>query len=238
MAGSVVFSESTWQQPVPATTTDTRRAVVSAVAQRAAEDLPGRVLVAIDGRTGAGKTSFGHEVAEHLAAKGLRVLRASLDDFKRPWADRHLYDRESGEGYYRNAFDYDAIIRLMLQPFRDGSPDGVALCGIDPITQIDHSTTRVPVLDDAVLVVDGVFALRDEINDWWTLRVWLEVDPKLSTARGIDRDRSRDGDRTESVHHDRYGGAEAVYLAETNPAARADVMINNADLDAPLILDR
>lgn len=113
MAGSIVFSESTWQQPLPVATTDARAAVVSAVAQRALAQLPGRVLIGIDGRTGAGKTTFGHEVAQVLAAQGLAVLRASLDDFKRPWADRHLYDRESGVGYYRNAFDYDTLARLL-----------------------------------------------------------------------------------------------------------------------------
>ncbi|MBB2747963.1 UNVERIFIED_ORG: hypothetical protein FHR35_007844 [Microbispora rosea subsp. rosea] len=84
--------------------------------------------------------AVGHELAEHLARAGRPVLRASLDDFKRPWRDRHLYDRESGEGYYRNAYDYDAAIALLLEP---AGPDGsgkVALCSIDPLTQVDHSS--------------------------------------------------------------------------------------------------
>lgn len=233
MAGRVILSESTWQQPTPSTTTQARHAVVSAVAQRAAANLPGRILVAIDGRTGAGKTSFGHELAEQLAAAGLTVFRASLDDFKRPWADRHLYDRETGEGYYRNAFDYDAVTRLLLEPFCDWASEGVALCSIDPITQVDHSATRVSVPDDAVLIVDGVFAFRDEIDHWWTLRVWLDVDPELSLARGI----ARDGEPALAVHRDRYGVAEAVYLAEVGPVSRADVVIDNASFAAPRVVE-
>ena len=236
MAGGVVFSDSTWQQPTPSATTDARASVVSAVAERATVQLPGRVLIGIDGRTGAGKTTFGHELAQVLAAQGLTVLRASLDDFKRPWADRHLYDRESGEGYFRNAFDYDVLVRLLLEPFSDRSPAGVALCAIDPITQVDHSTTRVPVPETAVLIVDGVFAFRDEIDHWWTLRVWLDVDPESSTARGIDRDRAREGDLTEALHRDRYGTAEAVYVTEADPLARADIVINNDDFTVPFIV--
>lgn len=232
MGGRIIFSESTWQQPTPSTTTDARDAVVAAVAQRAAANLPGRILVAIDGRTGAGKTSFGHELAEQLAAQGLTVLRASLDDFKRPWADRHLYDRESGEGYYRNAFDYDAVTRLLLNPYSDCASQGVALCAIDPLTQIDHSATRVSVPEDAVLIVDGVFAFRDEIDHWWTLRVWLDIGAELSLARGI----ARDGEAALAVHRDRYGGAEAVYLAEAVPMSRADVIIDNAHFPAPRVV--
>ncbi|WP_418153577.1 hypothetical protein [Actinoalloteichus caeruleus] len=61
--------------------------------------------MAVDGRTAAGRTSFGHELAEHIAHRRRPVLRGSLDDDKKPWRDRHLDDRESGEGYYRNAYD-------------------------------------------------------------------------------------------------------------------------------------
>ena len=236
MAGGVVFSDSTWQQPTPSSTTEARASVVSTVAERVTAQLPGRVMIGIDGRTGSGKTTFGHELAQVLAAQGLTVLRASLDDFKRPWADRHLYDRESGEGYFRNAFDYHALARLLFEPFTDQSPHGVALCALDPITQVDHSTTRVTVPETAVLIVDGVFAFRDEINQWWTLRVWLDVDRECSTARGIGRDRAREGDQTEALHRDRYGTAEAVYLTEADPLARADIVINNDDFGVPFIV--
>ena len=77
---------------------------------------PGRLRVGIDGFTASGKTSFGHELAYALSDAGRPVLRASLDDFKHPWRDAHLYDRKSGEGYYRNAFDCVAMRQLLLEP--------------------------------------------------------------------------------------------------------------------------
>jgi len=134
------------------------------VAQRVLDCGTRRVRVAIGGLTAAGKTSFGHELAERLAAER-PVLRASLDDFKKPWRDRHLYDRESGTGYYRNAFDYPTLVRLLLEPAGPGGSGACVLCSIDPLTQVDHSdvVTRAP--PDAVLIVDGVFALRPEVND-------------------------------------------------------------------------
>jgi uridine kinase len=101
-------SVSTWRQPAPPPASATRTHLISAVAARVAQIAPGRLRVAIDGLTGAGKTSFGHELAAGLSKIGRPAIRASMDDFKNPWREaRELgYDRVSGEGYYRNAYDF------------------------------------------------------------------------------------------------------------------------------------
>ena len=225
-------SVSTWQQPVPPAASAERSAVVARVAALVLACGGGRVRVGIDGRTAAGKTSFGHELAEVVAAAGRPVLRASLDDFKRPWRDRHLYDRESGEGYYRNAFDVEAMHRLLLSPAAPGGSGTCALCSIDPLTQVDHSAWVTVAGPDAVLVVDGVFAFRPEVDASWDLRIWLEIDEELSVRRGVHRD----GAGSEALHRDRYLVAERLYLAEVDPARRADVVIDNTDLASPRIL--
>jgi uridine kinase len=235
--GRIVLSVSTWQQPMPPPPGPARAEVVAGVADRVEALGRRRVRVAVDGMTAAGKTSFGHELAAALADRGRVVLRASLDDFKRPWREAHLYDRVSGEGYYRNAFDHEAMWRLLLDP---ASPDGsgsVALCSIDPITQIDHRTTTVEMPDDGVLVVDGVFALRDELRRAWDLTVWLEVDPELSVRRGVDRDTDAEGgrDEAEALHRGRYLAAELLYLDEVDPRSHADVVVDNSDFDAPVL---
>lgn len=157
-------SVSMWQQPLPPLASPERSAVVERVADRVLVSGRGRLCVGVDGLTAAGKTSFGHELAERISRAGRPVLRASLDDFKKPWRDRHLYDRESGEGYYRNAYDYAAVTRLLLASARPGGSGWCALCSIDPLTQADHSAVLTEVAPDAVLVIDGVFAFRPEIT--------------------------------------------------------------------------
>jgi uridine kinase len=223
---TVQRSASTWQQPVPAPASRLRTELVEWLAARIVELRPGQLRVAVDGLTAAGKTSFGHELAEAIAAGGRPVLRASLDDFKRPWSERHRYDRFSGEGYYRNAFDLDAVVALLLEPLQRK-----ALCAIDPLTQVDHSAETVPVADDAVLIVDGVFAFRPPLDRLWDLRIWLDVDEETSVRRGEARD-GEDG----SIHRDRYLPAERIYIAECDPVTRADVVIDNTDFAAPRLL--
>ncbi|MEU6880391.1 hypothetical protein [Streptomyces sp. NPDC046712] len=232
----VHHSPSTWQQPVPPAASAERAALVEEIARAILARGSGRLLVGIDGFTAAGKTSFGHELAEWIAGAGRPVLRATLDDFKKPWKDRHLYDRESGEGYYRNAYDYELARRLLLDPGRSPEADSCALCGIDPLTQLDHSAQRTPLAPDAVLVVDGVFAFRPEIDGYWDYRVWLDVDAELSVRRGAERDQNWAGSDAESIHRDRYLAAERIYLAEVDPLPRMDALIDNTDFARPRVL--
>ncbi|MER6026534.1 uridine kinase [Streptomyces sp. NPDC001851] len=198
----------------------------------------GRLLVGIDGFTAAGKTSFGHELAERISAAGRPVLRATLDDFKKPWKDRHLYDRESGEGYYRNAYDYDRVRSLLLEPCRSPGATSCVLCSIDPLTQRDHSGETTPLASDAVLIVDGVFAFRPEINAYWDFRVWLQVEAELSVQRGAERDQDRAGSEAESIHRTRYLVAEQIYLQEVDPLPKADIVIDNSVFQKPRIVPK
>ena len=231
-------SVSTWRQPIPSTRSPDRAALLDALAGRVLDLGAGRLRVAVDGRTAAGKTSFGHELAAAIRTRGRPTLRASLDDFKKPWRDaiKKGYDRTSGEGYYRNAPDFASARTLLLDP---AGPDGsgeVALCAHDPLTGEDHRSATVAAPVDAVLIVDSVFAFRPEYDDAWDFRIWLEIDADLSLARGVDRDGDREGrDEAVQLHRDRYGAAEAIYIAEVNPRRRADVVIDNTDFDRPLV---
>ena len=226
MRAEVRRSVSTWQQPLPPPASRERTELMERLAAMIIGLGPGRLRIAVDGLTAAGKTSFGHELGEAVAAAGRPVLRASLDDFKRPWNEAHLYDRLSGEGYYRNAFDLDTVVTLLLEPLQRK-----ALCAIDPLTQVDHSAEKVPVADDAVLLVDGVFAFRPPLDRYWDLRIWLDVDEQTSVRRG----EARDGDDG-PLHRDRYLPAERIYIAECHPVARAEVVVDNTDFAVPRVL--
>ena len=232
-------SVSSWQQPRPAPASAARTQLVDDLAARITRLGPHRIRVAVDGFTASGKTSFGHELAAAVRRLGRPTLRASLDDFKHPW--RHArelgYDRVSGEGYYRNAYDFASARDLLLGP---AGPDGsghVVLCAHDPLTGEDHRATTVDAPSDAVLIVDSVFAFRREYDDKWDFRIWLDVDAALSLHRGIARDTEREGlDAATRVHRDRYHAAELIYIAEVDPQHIADVVVDNRDFANPRVV--
>jgi uridine kinase len=114
----------------------------------------------------------------------------------------------------------------------------VALCSIDPLTQIDHSAVKSTMPANGVLIVDGVFAYRPEINAYWDLRVWVEVDSELSVRRGVARDAGIDGgvEAAERLHRDRYLAGELLYIAEVDPRSFVEVIIDNTKFDRPRLL--
>jgi uridine kinase len=235
---NVEFSISTWRQPMPPTPARERARMLDRLVEMVDSLGEHRLRIAIDGLTAAGKTSLGHEVARGLASRERPVFRASLDDFKRPWSERHLYDRISGEGYYRNAFDCDAACNLLLDPSGPTADGRVALCSIDPLTQIDHSAVTTVMPANGVLIVDGVFAYRPEINFYWDLRIWVEIDPELSVRRGLERDAAMDGspEEAETLHRDRFLRGELLYVEEVDPRSLVEVIIDNTDFDRPRLV--
>lgn len=55
---------------------------------------------------------------------------------------------------------------------------------------------------------------------------------RRGTARDTDREGAAEAER---LHRDRYLVAEGIYIDEVDPVARAEVVIDNADLDHPLL---
>jgi uridine kinase len=101
-----------------------RREVLASLAARI-DALPRPALIAVDGVTAAGKTTFADALAALVAAPAVRI---SADDFHRPQAERHARG-EGPESYYHDAFDLPAL-RAALEHVRDDEVaivDGVFL---------------------------------------------------------------------------------------------------------------
>jgi uridine kinase len=192
----------------------------------------GRVRVAVDGRGGAGKTVFAGELGAALTALGRPVVRASVDGFHRPRAQRYRRGRTSPTGYWLDAFDYGRLAAVLLEPFGRGEPVRTAVHDVRTDALLD--LPPIPVPDDAVLIVDGVFLHRDELVAYWGFSVYLQVDMSVSLGRMAVRD-GTPADPADPVNA-RYAGAQRIYAAACDPPARAGVTVDNSDLAAPRLL--
>jgi uridine kinase len=229
-----------WRQPLPSPASADRTAVTGEAAARIPRLSPGRLRAGVDGLTAAGKTSFGQELAAALRGRGRPAMRASMDDFKHP--RRHArelrYDQVTGEGCYRNAYDFASARNLLPGPAGPGRAGEVVLCAHDPLTGEDHRDTKISPPDGAVLIAGSAFAFRPGYNDCWEYRIWLDVDAETALRRGIARDSAIEGTAGATrLHRDRYHAAETIYLAEIRPQALADLIIDNRDYTRPRILD-
>jgi uridine kinase len=209
--------------------TPERRAVLTRVAD-ALPDLDRPLLVVIDGGDGAGKTWFADELAELLRERRRVAVRASMDDFHHPRAHRHELGR-SGETVWARSFDYRAMRRELLDPWCTGVHASYRCRVHDLATDAYVDEVAAVVPEHGVLVVDGVFAQRDELRDCWDLVVWLEAGDEERVRRRADRD----GVPADVDHPDqqRYLDAQAIYRAAADPVRSADLVVDNTDVDRP-----
>jgi len=85
-----------------------RRDVLLAIAARVPATA-GAVRVAVDGVDGSGKSVFADQLAGVLREQARPVVRASVDDFHHPRAQRYRRGRSSPSGFWLDSFDYDRL---------------------------------------------------------------------------------------------------------------------------------
>ncbi len=216
-----------WSKIAPA-----RRDLLEAlVAEYAHHYAKGRTTLAVDGPDGAGKTQFADDLALAFERAGFAVFRASVDDFHRPRELRYRAGRYSAEGYYRDAFDYSVLRRVLLEPFRMGGSTGFQLRGFDLERDMPVESAWVTGPADAILIVDGVFLNRFELRGAWNFSIWLDADPKVRFARTVERDRADPSPKAES--NLRYSEAQRLYVRDAHPNTTASAIVDNTDPDAP-----
>ena len=211
--------------------TPDRLAVLARVAD-ALPDLDRPLLVAVDGGDGAGKTWFADDLATLLAERDRVVVRASVDDFHHPRAHRHDLGR-TGETVWSRSFDYLALRRHLLDPWcaGAGSPYRCRHHDLATDAHLDEPTDAVP--EHGVLVVDAVFAQREELRGCWDLVVWLQV----GDEERVRRMAGRDGVPADASHPDqrRYLDAQRIYRDAADPLGSADLVVDNTDPAQPFL---
>jgi uridine kinase len=215
-----------------------RDAVLTRLADMiAAIRLPHVVRVAIDGVDAAGKTTLADALHSLLEARGRPVLRATIDGFHRPRAERYRRGPTSPDGYYRDSFDYDALRRELLQPLGPGGSGRYRSRVFD--LHADEAVGDPPASapEGAVLLLDGVFLLRPELNDLWDFRVVVEVHADEALRRALVRDEDLFGSPDEALrrYRNRYVPGQRLYLDEVDPVSLADVVIENTDVSSPAL---
>jgi uridine kinase len=164
--------------------------------------LGGARLICVDGPAGSGKTTFAGRLVDALGP-GAAVVH--MDDLYAGW---------TLDG---------AIARLtagVLRPLAAGRPGSYARYDWDAERFADVPT-EVPVPE--TLVVEGCGSCPRTLDEWTTLRIWVEAPESLRLARGL----ARDGGHL-AGHWRAWQRAEAAEFAREDTRARADLRVDGA----------
>lgn len=199
---------------------------------------PHPLRVAIDGIDTAGKTTLADALVAPIEACDRSVMRASIDGFHHPRAERYRRGADSPHGYYADSFDLDTLINVLLVPL---GPHGDRNCRLRTFDFRTDTPLQEPPQygpKDAVLLLDGVFLLRPELNPYWDFSIYVQVDFNVALQRAIRRDQQLLGPpgAVEERYQRRYFPAQRIYLDTVQPHQHADVIVDNNDPGNPQIL--
>jgi uridine kinase len=146
-----------------AAVTATRHMVADAICI-AVSSKRGTVLVAVDGRGGAGKSTLAAWLGERLEATVLHT-----DDFASGGA----------KGWWWEPFREDVLAPL--------SRDEPGRCTMRDWNTGEPGDTRT-VPPGGVVILEGVSASRRELGDHWDVTVWVDCPADVRISRGLARD--------------------------------------------------
>ncbi|MBV7334087.1 hypothetical protein KFU94_38810 [Chloroflexi bacterium TSY] len=168
-------------------------------------------LVAIDGHSAAGKTTWATIIQESNS----HVTVLHIDDFYRPMnaADRELLDAIGG---YERYYDWERLEAQVLMPLHNRR--------IGRYQAYNWQTNRLDqvwqnVKPKGIIVVEGCYAMRPELRKYYNVMILVESSAKMRWQRQLER-----ADASEEWFR-RWDAAERHYMETYRPREAADLVI-------------
>lgn len=180
------------------------------------------LIVALDGLSGAGKTTIVDKLKEELAP--IHVVIIHIDDYIVERSKRYHTGFEEWYEYYSLQWDVEQLkedlfeklvdnVSVLTLPFYDSNTDSIR-------------KKEVSVTKNSIVVMEGIFLQRQEWRSYFDLTFYLDVPREIRYERVLNRDTYIGSlDERRKKYKRRYWPAEDYYLNGVKPIENADVVI-------------
>ena len=184
------------------------------------------LLVAVSGVDGAGKGHAAARLDAALRARGTRTALLGADGWLNLPSVRFSRTRP-GEHFYRNAFRFAEMFERLVLPLRDRR--SVTLeADFTEETAPTYRRHRYDFEDVDVIVLEGVFLLKRELQSAYDLSVWIDCSFETAVERAIARGQEGlDARATRRAFGTIYFPAERIHARIDDPRGAADVIFRN-----------
>lgn len=196
------------------------------------------LFVGIDGVDASGKTTLAVELVKELKGSGRPIIRASIDGFHNPKSVRYTKGENSPEGYYFDSFNHKAIAEVLLDPLNSGKLQ-YKTAVFDYRTDSEVVLPGQTATNDSILIMEGIFLFRPELVNYWDIKIFVDVDFKITVNRAVKRAAEIEYIGTEQEildkYEKRYIPGQQLYFEKAQPKEKADIVIDNSDFENPVI---
>ena len=189
-----------------------------------------KLIVAIDGYAGSGKTT----VADFIAKQNSDVLMIRLDDFIHHWKDRKRMiekAKDKSQVFEFNWYRYDNLEKLARE-FKTKNKGSITFKTYD-YDKNDFGPKKTFNLSKKILVIDGIFLFhpKHKISREWDKTIYLDADFAKADKKRITREKKKWGKNyVPESHPDNwtryFKKAYRRYIKKYKPQNKADVVFN------------
>ena len=174
----------------------------------------GVLIVALDGNSGAGKTTIARQIEERIAA-----VNVSCDDFF-VGGSNEFWSSKSTQQKIDSPIDWRRIRNEVLEPLRNGEPAWWHPFNWNSFQGL--SATVITAEPKPVVILDGAFSSRAELQDCLDLTVLVRVPKELRVARIV----KREGAEYSDDWHATWQEAMDYYFDRMRPPESFDLIVS------------
>jgi uridine kinase len=171
----------------------------------------GVFIIAIDGRSASGKTTFAEDLAQNLGA-----FCAHTDDFYLPLEARSRQPLKKPAGH----IDIARLKREVLEPASAGK--GFLYTPYCCHTGQMNPARKIP--PQKIIIIEGAYSMHPDIAGFYDYKIFMTLTPEAQRERILKRSSSH----VLEVFKEKWLPAEELYFKETDPQAKADYLLDTS----------
>lgn len=177
------------------------------------------ILVVLDGRSGTGKTFLSRQIGSAL---GAAVILG--DDFFAGGTFEE-WGKKPVKGKVEDCIDWKRMRTQALEPLLAGETAVWRTCNWE--TLVGLSTDTITCMPSSVIILDGAYSSRSELQDIVDLSILVQLDDK--TRR--DRLMKREGTSFMAQWHSVWDEAEDYYFSAVRPPSSFHLVFDAKNLE-------
>lgn len=193
------------------------------------------MIVGINGVDTAGKSTFTKELARYLFKVGFKSQVISIDDFHNSSNIRNK-EKDPIISYLNNAFDLAKIENEIMKPIVSENKLDTELLLLNLERDEFVNDKKYVVDEDTIVLFEGVLLYRQPLNEYFNMRIFIDVSFDEVLKRASKRDSSLLGEAVIEKYNKKYIPIQKLYMEQYNPKELSDIIVDNNDYLNPVII--